>query len=131
MQKWVRLARGIGKSLLNEEDKQLDDEVSEWAKGSDRGKRILGELRNLDFYVEKEARKREIEKRYSWEEFIAWRRRYERCRKLLVVRCIAAVAILFFVSTCMWFANRGEEKSQFMFPSEIKPGSLMGILDIE
>lgn len=30
MQKWVRLARGIGKSLLNEEDKQMDDEVSEW-----------------------------------------------------------------------------------------------------
>lgn len=81
VQKWVRLARGIGKSLLNEEDKQMDDEVSEWVNESNRGKRILGELRNLDFYVEKEARKREIEKHYNWEEFIAWRRRYERRRK--------------------------------------------------
>ena len=66
VQKWVRLARGIGKSLLNEDNKQMDDEVSEWVNESNRGKRILGELRNLDFYVEKEARKREIEKRYSW-----------------------------------------------------------------
>lgn len=62
VQKWVRLARGIGKSLLNEEDKQMDDEVSEWVNESNRGKRILGELRNLDFYVEKEARKREKDK---------------------------------------------------------------------
>ncbi|MFR5657642.1 MAG: hypothetical protein ACLUDU_06410 [Butyricimonas faecihominis] len=28
VQKWVRLASGIGKSLLNGEDKQMDDEVS-------------------------------------------------------------------------------------------------------
>ena len=41
VQKWVRLARGIGKGLLNGEGKQMDDEVSEWAKESDRGKRIL------------------------------------------------------------------------------------------
>lgn len=128
VQKWVRLARGIGKSLLNGEDKQMDDEVSEWVNESNRGKRILEELKDLDFYVEKEAKKREIEKRYSWEEFMTWRRRYEHRRKLLVVRCIAAVAILFFVSTCVWFVNRGEEKSQFMFPSEIKPGSLRASL---
>ena len=54
VQKWVRLARGIGKGLLNGEGKQMDDEVSEWVNESNRGKRILGELRNLDFYVEKE-----------------------------------------------------------------------------
>ena len=128
MQKWVRLARGIGKGLLNGEGKQMDDEVSEWAKESDRGKRILDELKDLDFYVEKEAKKREIEKCYSWEEFMTWRRRYERRRKLLVVRCVAAVAILFLVSTCVWFVNRGGEESQFMFPSEIKPGSLRASL---
>ena len=128
VQKWVRLARGIGKGLLNGEGKQMDDEVSEWANESDRGKRILDDLKDLDFYVEKEAKKREIEKRYSWEEFMTWRRRYERRRKLLVVRCVAAVAILFFVSICVWFANKGEEKSQFMFPSEIKPGSLRASL---
>lgn len=128
VQKWVRLARGIGKSLLNEDNKQMDDEVSEWVNESNRGKRILGELRNLDFYVEKEAKKREIEKCYSWEEFMTWRRRYERRRKLLVVRCVAAVAILFLVSTCVWFANKGEEKSQFMFQSEIKPGCLRASL---
>ena len=128
MQKWVRLARGIGKGLLNGEGKQVDDEVSEWAKESDRGKRILDELKDLDFYVEKEAKKREIEKCYSWEEFMTWRRRYERRRKLLVVRCVAAVAILFLVSTCVWFVNRGGEESQFMFPSEIKPGSLRASL---
>ena len=34
MQKWVRLARGIGKSLLNEDNKQMDDEVSEWVNES-------------------------------------------------------------------------------------------------
>ena len=128
MQKWVRLARGIGKGLLNGEGKQMDDEVSEWAKESDRGKRILDELKDLEFYVEKEAKKREIEKCYSWEEFMTWRRRYERRRKLLVVRCVAAVAILFLVSTCVWFVNRGGEESQFMFPSEIKPGSLRASL---
>lgn len=128
MQKWVRLARGIGKGLLNGEGKQMDDEVSEWAKESDWGKRILDELKDLDFYVEKEAKKREIEKCYSWEEFMTWRRRYERRRKLLVVRCVAAVAILFLVSTCVWFVNRGGEESQFMFPSEIKPGSLRASL---
>ncbi len=128
VQKWVRLARGIGKGLLNGEGKQMDDEVSEWAKESDRGKRILDELKDLDFYVEKEAKKREIEKCYSWEEFMTWRRRYERRRKLLVVRCVAAVAILFLVSTCVWFVNRGGEESQFMFPSEIKPGSLRASL---
>ena len=128
MQKWVRLARGIGKGLLNGEGKQMDDEVSEWAKESDRGKRILDELKDLDFYVEKEAKKREIEKCYSWEEFMTWRRRYERRRKLLVVRCVAAVVILFLVSTCVWFVNRGGEESQFMFPSEIKPGSLRASL---
>ena len=128
MQKWVRLARGIGKSLLNEDNEQMDDEVSEWVNESNRGKRILGELRNLDFYVEKEARKREIEKHYNWEEFIAWRRRYERRRKFLVIRCVAAVVILFFVSTCVWFAKKGEEKSQFMFQSEIKPGCLRASL---
>ena len=128
MQKWVRLARGIGKGLLNGEGKQMDDEVSEWAKESERGKRILDELKDLDFYVEKEAKKREIEKCYSWEEFMTWRRRYERRRKLLVVRCVAAVAILFLVSTCVWFVNRGGEESQFMFPSEIKPGSLRASL---
>ena len=128
MQKWVRLARGIGKGLLNGEGKQMDDEVSEWAKESDRGKRILDELKDLDFYVEKEAKKREIEKCYSWEEFMTWRRRYERRLKLLVVRCVAAVAILFLVSTCVWFVNRGGEESQFMFPSEIKPGSLRASL---
>ena len=126
MQKWVRLARGIGKGLLNGEGKQMDDEVSEWAKESDRGKRILDELKDLDFYVEKEAKKREIEKCYSWEEFMTWRRRYERRRKLLVVRCVAAVAILFLVSTCVWFVNRGGE--EFMVPSEIKPGSLRASL---
>ena len=114
--------------LLNGEGKQMDDEVSEWAKESDRGKRILDELKDLDFYVEKEAKKREIEKCYSWEEFMTWRRRYERRRKLLVVRCVAAVAILFLVSTCVWFVNRGGEESQFMFPSEIKPGSLRASL---
>ena len=119
---------GIGKGLLNGEGKQMDDEVSEWAKESDRGKRILDELKDLDFYVEKEAKKREIEKCYSWEEFMTWRRRYERRRKLLVVRCVAAVAILFLVSTCVWFVNRGGEESQFMFPSEIKPGSLRASL---
>ena len=128
VQKWVRLARGIGKGLLNGEGKQMDDEVSEWAKESDRGKRILDELKDLDFYVEKEAKKREIEKCYSWEEFMTWRRRYERRRKLLVVRCVAAVVILFLVSTCVWFVNRGGEESQFMFPSEIKPGSLRASL---
>lgn len=128
VQKWVRLARGIGKGLLNGEGKQMDDEVSEWAKESDRGKRILDELKDLDFYVGKEAKKREIEKCYSWEEFMTWRRRYERRRKLLVVRCVAAVAILFLVSTCVWFVNRGGEESQFMFPSEIKPGSLRASL---
>ena len=128
MQKWVRLARGIGKGLLNGEGKQMDDEVSEWAKESDRGKRILDELKDLDFYVEKEAKKREIEKCYSWEEFMTWRRRYERRRKLLVVRCVAAVVILFLESTCVWFVNRGGEESQFMFPSEIKPGSLRASL---
>ena len=128
VQKWVRLARGIGKGLLDGEGKQMDDEVSEWAKESDRGKRILDELKDLDFYVEKEAKKREIEKCYSWEEFMTWRRRYERRRKLLVVRCVAAVAILFLVSTCVWFVNRGGEESQFMFPSEIKPGSLRASL---
>ena len=48
MQKWVRLARGIGKGLLNGEGKQMDDEVSEWANESDRGKRILDDL-NLTF----------------------------------------------------------------------------------
>ena len=128
VQKWVRLARGIGKGLLNGEGKQMDDEVSEWAKESDRGKRILDELKDLDFYVEKEAKKREIEKCYSWEEFMTWRSRYERRRKLLVVRCVAAVAILFLVSTCVWFVNRGGEESQFMFPSEIKPGSLRASL---
>ena len=64
---------GIGKGLLNGEGKQMDDEVSEWAKESDRGKRILDELKDLDFYVEKEAKKREIEKCYSWEEFMTWR----------------------------------------------------------
>ena len=128
VQKWVRLARGIGKGLLNGEGKQMDDEVSEWAKESDRGKRILDELKDLDFYVEKEAKKREIEKCYSWEEFMTWRRRYERRRKLLVVRCVAAVAILFLVSTCVWFVTRGGEESQFMFPSEIKPGSLRASL---
>ena len=126
--KWVRLARGIGKGLLNGEGKQMDDEVLEWAKESDRGKRILDELKDLDFYVEKEAKKREIEKCYSWEEFMTWRRRYERRRKLLVVRCVAAVVILFLVSTCVWFVNRGGEESQFMFPSEIKPGSLRASL---
>ena len=128
MQKWVRLARGIGKGLLNGEGKQMDDEVSEWAKESDRGKRILDELKDLDFYVEKEAKKREIEKCYSWEEFMTWRRRYERRRKLLVVRCVAAVAILFFVSSFLWIVNRWGEESQFMFPSEIKQGSLRAYL---
>lgn len=43
MQKWVRLARGIGKGLLNGEGKQMDDEVSEWAKESDRGKKDSGQ----------------------------------------------------------------------------------------
>ena len=128
MQKWVRLARGIGKGLLNGEGKQMDDEVSEWAKESDRGKRILDELKDLDFYVEKEAKKREIEKCYSWEEFMTWRRRYERRRELLVVRCVAAVAILLLVGTGVWFVNRGGEESLSMFPSEIGPGRLRASL---
>lgn len=67
------------------------ERVNRWMMRSRNGRRSLigekgfwTELKDLDFYVEKEAKKREIEKCYSWEEFMTWRRRYERRRKLLV-----------------------------------------------
>lgn len=128
IQKWIQIARRISNNLLNSPGEQMDNEISEWANGSDRRKRILEELRNPDFYLKKEAKKKEIEERYNWEGFVAWRKRRERRRRFFVVRCAVAAVFLLCLGTWVWLVSDWNEGLQMAYTSEIKPGGLKASL---
>lgn len=120
--KWIHLARKISNNLLDYSGNQIDEDVVSWMKESERGKRILEELKNPDFYVKKDAERRKFEEKYNWHEFTVWRERHERHRSLVFLRSVVAVGILFFLGTGVWFIYEQDRKSQSVFSSEIKPG---------
>ena len=122
IQAWIRLAKKIGENLLNSPDKQVDEEIDRWVNKSAERKKILEELENPLFYTEKAAKRKEIEKRYTWEEFMLWRKRRDRQRKLFIIRYAAAVIVLFGLGTSLWFLGQQKHELQVAFESEIKPG---------
>ena len=63
--KWIHLARKISNNLLDYSGNQIDEDVVSWMKESERGKRILEELKNPDFYVKKDAERRKFEEKYN------------------------------------------------------------------
>ncbi len=122
VQTWIRLARKIGKQVLASSEERTDEGVEEWMNQSSRNERIFKELKEPGFYLEKMAKKKEIEQRYTWDEFVKWRGQRERRQKLFIVRYVAAAVILFSLGTFVWGLNSRFEKQQVTLTSGIKPG---------
>lgn len=122
IQTWIRRARKISKKLLENSEIQSDDEVYDWVNTSDRGKRIVEELGDPNYYAVKAAQKKEIEERYTWEGFVAWRKNRERRRKLQIVRYAAGVAVVIGVGVGLWLSANQEQESTSALVSKITPG---------
>ena len=101
IQSWIRVARRIGKHILNQSD--MDSTVKVWRKTYKSSEKVMKDLNDPHFFAQKAVLREEISKRYTWEDFIVWRQQRNRNRRLQLLRYAAVVLIIMASIPVIWF----------------------------
>ncbi len=103
IQSWIRIARRLGKHILEPSDIDTDSEIKIWRETYKSSEKVMKDLNDPHFFAQKAVLKEEINKRHTWEDFIVWRRQRDRNRRLQLLRYAAVVLIVMASVPVIWF----------------------------
>lgn len=131
IQSWIRIARRLGKHILEPSDIDTDSEIKIWRETYKSSEKVMKDLNDPHFFAQKAVLKEEINKRHTWEDFIVWRRQRDRNRRLQLLRYAAVVLIVMASVPVIWFLVDKPVEFPVVVQSGIEAGGKKAFLKLD
>lgn len=94
IKEWIILARKISKYLLHQREPSNHQDVENWGKQGNKQQQLLDELNQKHYFAQKAAKRKEVEEKYTWDDFVATQRKKARRRKIQFMRYAASIILI-------------------------------------
>lgn len=130
IKQWILLARKISKFLLTPRQILTDQVITEWIRNEKRSGKILHDLSQPAYYAHQAARRKELDKKYDWSDFIHTQKRKIYRRNILFIGYAASLVLFLTVGTYMFSEKKQQTGIDVTIQPNLLPGSMKAYLTL-
>lgn len=121
IKEWIKIARKFSRFLLHTTSASEEEELKQW---TEKHQRLLQELNSPSYYTQQALRRNQLQRKYSWEQFVADQKQKIRIRRLRTLRYAASVVILLTAGIAIWLLNPDQSATTYVAAlPQFTPGS--------
>lgn len=128
IKEWIEMARKISKYLLNQTDLSSRREIEEWGESGEREKETFNELKRAEYYIRKSIWKKQINEKYSYDEFITSRKSRILRKRWKIAGYAASILLVLATGMTVWFYPYSPKEQMTVFIPHLTPGSMKASL---
>lgn len=97
IKEWIKLARKLSKYLLHQTNESVQQEIQDWEKQDTGHRKLLETLSQPSFYAQQAAKRKALDEKFNWENFVRAQKKKVNQRRIRFVRYAASVMLLLAV----------------------------------
>lgn len=97
IKEWIKLACKLSKYLLHQTNESVQQEIQDWEKQDTGHRKLLETLSQPSFYAQQAAKRKALDEKFNWENFVRAQKKKVNQRRIRFVRYAASVMLLLAV----------------------------------